>query len=130
MTEPITVIQNWQKSYKSVSQDSETNLCNSPRTTDILPDWKCHYNALIQNTDDSNMSTEPDQKLLLFQAKEHFMETITEFLSELGHEQLYKCFLDAATEIYNDSKKDLDRIEQFTNCIKHGQRTAPPASAA
>lgn len=133
--EAITEWQSWYQKNRSigivdlplVSKDSRENLHNTSRATDILPDWRRHYKALIGETD--NSMTNPDQfnKDLADKAKEHFIETIVEFLPEIGHERLYDCFLAAANEIYADEKKGLERIENF---VEHIERGKPVSTAS
>jgi hypothetical protein len=124
--EPLDTIYAWQQWVKNnrtvaemdeplVTKDSRENLHDTSKATDVIPDWRNFYKELAQDSETfvSSVEKTAEQK-----ATEYFADTITEFLSELGGEKLYECFVAAAIQSFEIADKEYQYNKALINKIK------------
>jgi hypothetical protein len=118
---PMETLQQWQEWYRAnrkvasldeplVSKESRENLHDTVNAVDALPDWRAHYKELI-----SDMETNND--VFKQKAKEHFADTIAEFMNELTGAEMFECFQAAAVDIFESQKKELDSTQQLIDLL-------------
>lgn len=125
--EPIDVINSWQEWSRKhqivaeldepmATKDSRENLHDTSHAISEMPNWRSFFKDLI---DDEIFEERPTRDEMISKATNYFADTIAEFLTELGGDTLYECFVAAAKQSFNyalkeyDINKDLmDRIEK------------------
>lgn len=116
---PMETIEQWQDWYRKnqpeISKDSRENLHDTSNATDTMPDWRSHYQALINDTDNS---------MYLQKAIDHFADTLCEFQYELTGEQFYNCFLAAANQVCNTAKAEYDKTKQLVDILQKREETS------
>lgn len=116
--------QQWAKNNRVVAEmdeplatkNSRENLHDTSKATDVIPDWRNYYKELAQDTAETLIAAL--EKTAEQKATEYFADTITEFLSELGGEKLYECFVAAATQIYKIADKEYQCNKALMDKIK------------
>ncbi len=124
--EPLDTINAWQQWAKNnrivaeideplATKDSRENLHDTSKATDAIPNWRNYYKELAQEAEAliSTVEKTAEQK-----ATEYFADTIAEFLSELGGEKLYECFMNAANQSFAFAQKEYDNNKDLIDCLQ------------
>jgi soluble cytochrome b562 len=126
---PMEVINSWQEWAKNnrvvaemdeplVTKDSRENLHDTSNARSEIKDWRSFFKELIADSDVQEYGKDIVQKACEQKATEYFADTITEFLSELGGEKLYECFVAAATQSFEIADKEYQYNKVLIDKIK------------
>lgn len=117
----METIRQWQEWYRSnrkvacldeplVSKESRKNLHDTTNAVDTMADWRAHYKKLIADMDFND-------DIFKQKAKEHFADTIAEYMNEITGAEMFECFQAAAVEIFENQKKELDSTQQLLDLL-------------
>jgi len=118
--EPVEAIKEWQRWYKDhqvvglvdepqEAKESRENLHETSNAVSTMPDWREFFKEVAG---DSEGFSGFKQK-----AVDCFADTIAEFSDEMTGNELFECFLIAATDHLRAAEKQYKNAKQMVNLV-------------
>ena len=96
-----------------VTKDSRETLHDTTNATDTIKDWRTFW-AEVLNEPEEN----PDLNNAKQETVRDFADTICCALEKMSGKEVFECFLEAAQDQYNYTKKEYDKACELLNQIK------------